>query len=495
MNVRNAFAHRWTWLLVASSVWCPFAFSEFDAATAPRPNIVFVIADDCTFRDIGCYGGQAHTPNIDSLADQGMRMTRCFQTSPMCSPTRHSIYTGLFPIRSGAYPNHTRVDPTTASIVQHLEPLGYRVIHSGKSHVQPSSVFAWDHVGKAKTIDFEAIRQKIGGSIEQEQPFCLLVCSNEPHTPWNRGDRSRYPDDRIRLPPYLVDTPETRDGMARYLAEITYFDDQVEKTLALLEEYDIVDQTLVVVVSEQGNSLPFAKWTCYDSGLQSACIIRWPGHVEPSSVNSAMIQYIDFLPTFIEVAGGQPDPQLDGRSLLPVMAGSPNHRSHVFGQMTTRGIHHGSEHFGIRSVRSDRYKYIWNFTPEVEFRNACTESPEFQSWIRQANAGDEDAKRLVHQYRWRDAIELYDIQNDPLELNNLADDPGLADVQADLKQRLDRWMSDCGDRGQATEMAALEHQNRARKKTRSAGKKKSSAFVPPSGSPMGSRFAGSAAPR
>ena len=89
-----------------------------------KPNIVFIIADDCTFRDLGCYGGQAHTPNIDKLAGQGMRFTRCFQTAPMCSPTRHNIYTGIPPVVSGAYPNHTFVAPETKSVVQYLSKLG-----------------------------------------------------------------------------------------------------------------------------------------------------------------------------------------------------------------------------------------------------------------------------------------------------------------------------------------------------------------------------------
>ena len=95
---------------------CIFGLSlmteEASAAESP-PNLVFIIADDCTFRDIGCYGGQAHTPNIDRLATEGMKFNRCFQTAPMCSPTRHNIYTGLYPVKSGAYPNHTFAKPGT----------------------------------------------------------------------------------------------------------------------------------------------------------------------------------------------------------------------------------------------------------------------------------------------------------------------------------------------------------------------------------------------
>ena len=99
------------------------------------------MADDLTYRDIGCYGGQAHTPNIDRLATEGMRFTRCFQAAPMCSPTRHNIYTGLYPVKSGAYPNHTFAKDGTKSVVQYLKPHGYRVALSGKTHIAPKSIF------------------------------------------------------------------------------------------------------------------------------------------------------------------------------------------------------------------------------------------------------------------------------------------------------------------------------------------------------------------
>ena len=107
-----------------------------------KPNLLFIIADDCTFRDIGCYGGQAKTPNIDRLATQGMQFSHCFQAAPMCSPTRHNLYTGLYPVKSGAYPNHTFVDQGTKSIAHYLKEIGYRVALSGKTHIKPREAFA-----------------------------------------------------------------------------------------------------------------------------------------------------------------------------------------------------------------------------------------------------------------------------------------------------------------------------------------------------------------
>ncbi|WP_417392808.1 sulfatase [Gimesia sp.] len=440
-----------------------FCLAVTRQAEAKQPNFVFIIADDCTFRDIGCYGGQAHTPNIDRLATEGMRFTRCFQAAPMCSPTRHNIYTGQYPVKTGAYPNHTQANRGTKSIVHYLKPLGYRVALTGKSHVGPKAVFPFEKPdGEGLVAAADHFFRECQG---RDDPFCIFFCSREPHSPWDQGDPSRYDASQLKLPPYFVDTPETREAMTRYLAEITVFDDEVGGILNQLDKHGFRDNTLVIVVSEQGSSMPFAKWTCYDSGLQSAMIARWPGKIQPGTVNHAMIEYVDLVPTYVEAAGGTHPPVLDGKSLLSVFAGRQEHKDHVFGEMTTRGIINGSSTFGIRSVRSKDFKYIWNFTPEIEFRNVAMKSPEFKSWEAKAAAGDADAAEKVRRYRKRPAIELYDIRKDPFEWHNLAGKPEYAAVQAKLKAELDAWLKHCGDKGQQTELEADQH-------TKSGGRKK-----------------------
>ncbi|MDP6722979.1 MAG: sulfatase, partial [Pirellulaceae bacterium] len=413
------------------------------------------------------------TPNIDRLATEGMLFNQCFQSAPMCSPTRHNIYTGLYPVKSGAYPNHTFAIDGTRSVVQYLKPLGYRVALSGKRHIAPESIFSFETSADKNNPDMAAIDKLLGECGRDETPFCLFACSNEPHSPWNKGDASRYDPASLKLPPYFVDTPETRSNLSKYLAEITYYDGQVGQCLELLEKHGLTDNTLVIVVSEQGSGMPFAKWTCYDTGLQSACIARWPGKIKPGSVSDALIEYIDVLPTFVAAAGATPDPVLQGKSLLPVLFGqSDHHKDYVFGEMTTRGIINGSPHFGIRSVRSAKYKYIINFTPETRFTNACSKSALFQSWVRKAEQGDDDAADKVRRYHRRPAEELYAITKDVYEWNNLASDPQSAKVKAELKKQLTSWMTEQGDLGQATELAAFEHQKRGQKKTNNAKKKK-----------------------
>jgi len=439
-------------------------------AADPKPNFVFINADDLTHRELGCYGGQAKTPNIDRLATEGMRFTRCFQAAPMCSPTRHNIYTGLYPVKSGAYPNHTFAKAGTRSIVHYLDDLGFRVALSGKTHIGPKEVFPFEYSGKGNNPDMEAVEVLFAECKASGTPFCLFACSNEPHTPWNKGDVSLYPPAEIELPPYHVDTPETRDGWSRYLAEITYYDGQVGRILEMLDDHGLTENTLVVATTEQGNSMPFAKWTLYDSGLQTALIVRWPGQVKAGLVTDAMVEYVDIVPTFVEAAGGTPAPELDGKSILPVLRGKTDrHKDFVYGIQTSRGTINCPEHYGIRSVRSERYKLIVNLSPEVKFTNACTKSPEFLSWVVKAEEGDADAAEKVRRYQQRPPVELYDVTEDRYEWNNLAENPEYAGTVRKLRANLDAWMASQGDKGQQTEMEAHDHQKRGQKKKK--GKK------------------------
>lgn len=432
-----------------------------------KPNLVFIIADDCTFRDIGCYGGQAHTPNIDKLAGEGMKFERCFQTAPMCSPTRHNIYTGLYPVKSGAYPNHTRAYDHVKSIVHYLKPLGYRVIQTGKTHINPPSVFPFETLpGKpGKNPDMAGIDKLFEESAQSKKPFCLFACSNEPHSPWNKGDASRYPAADIKLPPYIVDTPMVRENFSRYLAEITYYDGQVGEIMKMLDKHGLAENTLLMVVSEQGNSFPFAKWTCYDHGLQSAMIVRWPGKIKPGVKTDAMVEYVDVTPTFVDLAGGNPIEGLDGLSFVPVLNGQTDvHKSYTYGIMTTRGINNGSDAYAIRSIRGFKYKLIKNLNHESKFTNACSKSAYFKSMVEKAEGGDKTAERLVNAYHFRPEVELYQVQEDPLEQHNLASDPAYAKVVRRLSGKLDEWMQEQGDEGVATEMKANERQGRKKKR-------------------------------
>jgi len=438
----------------------------FAEAKPEQPNIVFIIADDLTFRDLSCYGGEnVETPHIDSIGEEGMRFTRCFQASAMCSPTRHNIYTGLYPVKSGAYPNSTLVYDGTKSVAQFLGELGYRVGITGKLHIWPESVFPFEYLNKnadsgkyendpnLKVVETFLAR-------DSKQPSATFICYNEPHTPWTQGDASQFDPDKLVLPPYFVDTPTTRKHLVDYYAEVKHLDDSVGDVIALIDRLGMREDTLLIFVSEQGMAMPFAKWSCYDSGLQAGFVARWPGRIRPKSITNAMIEYVDILPTFIEAVGGTPAPVLDGKSFLPVLLGQSNHhKDYVYALQTTRGITNGSDHYGIRSIRSEKYKLLINLTPNVPFKNNLTENKggwtEFwPTWV-EAGKTDDFAKETTQRYQWRPAIELYDIETDPYEFNNLAGEKKYQPIKKDLRLRLLRWMDEQGDLGQETELAAL----------------------------------------
>ncbi len=285
-----------------------------------------MIADDCTYLDMEVYGGQARTPNLNKLAKEGLKFTRCFQTAPMCSPTRHNIYTGLYPVKSGAWPNHTCVYPGTKSVAHYLKDAGYRVALSGKTHIAPRESFPFEYSGDFRNNGpatkplFPNLKKFITQCRSSDTPFCLFACSNEPHSPYTKGDPSAYPPESLKLPPSWVDTPATRDSYSKYLAEITYYDWQCGALLSLLDDFGLRDNTLVVVVSEQGSGFPFAKWTCFELGLASGMIARWPGRVKPDTKTDALVEYVDLTPTFLEAAGAAPQ-DLDGKSFLPILLG------------------------------------------------------------------------------------------------------------------------------------------------------------------------------
>ncbi|HUW93037.1 MAG TPA: sulfatase [Bacteroidales bacterium] len=425
-----------------------------------HPNMVLFLADDCTYFDIGCYGSKdSKTPNIDKFASEGMLFTKGYQSAPMSSPTRHNLYTGIWPVKSGAYPNHTMADTGTLSIVNHLKSGGYRVALIGKSHVLPNSVFPFEYVDLTATndIDFNAVDTFIYSCTSKKQPFCLFVTSNQPHKPWNKGDPSRFNPKSLHLPPYYVDIPETRNELCKYFAEINYMDAEFGKLLGYIDQYKIKENTVVLFLSEQGNSMPFAKWTLYDAGVHSAYIVRWPGKIKAGSVSDAIVEYVDITPTFCEMANVKPLAPVDGKSILPVLLGKTNeHKQYTFSLQTTRGIIKGSEYFGIRSVADKKYRYIVNLTPEASFNNAESNGELFRIW-KELGKTDSIAAYITYRYQHRPAVELYDTENDPYCINNLAAKPEYSAIIARLEKSLKDWMQYCGDKGQETEMEALNH--------------------------------------
>lgn len=425
------------------------------------PNVVFFLADDLTRWDIGTYGSKnAITPTIDRLASEGMKFTNVHQAAPMCSPTRHNLLTGRYPTQTGAYPNHTHVKDNIKSVVDYLRPLNYRLALAGKRHIGPKRIFDFEYLDNKRNPQFIKVDAFIGDATSKNQSFCLFLNSNEPHTPWNKGSRSLFDKEELKLRPYFVDTDKTRDAYRNYLAEINYLDGQVQQILALLEKHEIADNTVFIFASEQGAAFPFGKWTLYNAGLGSALIVRWPGITKPGSVSNALADYSDILPTIIDIAGGPPVEKLDGSSLVPVLKGDKtDHKDYSYGIMTTRGILNGSDYFPIRSVTDGTYRYILNLAPEVQFRNVLMKGGLWADWKRKAKESPK-AAFLVDRYLYRPAEELYNDKKDPYNMNNLAGQERYNEIKQRLRNKLFDWMQKNGDQGIVTELRAFERQGR-----------------------------------
>ncbi len=431
------------------------------AGAASPPNVLIIMADDCTYNDLPLYGGQnARTPNIDRLASQGLTFNRAYLSEAMCQPCRAELYTGQFPMTNGCAWNHSACRPATRSMPHHLEGLGYRVGLAGKVHVKPARAFPFQKLdgfesscvrNPTRPHEVEAIREFMS---DDRQPFCLVVALVEPHVPWVMGDASQYPPAKLKLPPNLADTPRTREDYSHYLAEITYMDGQVGEILKALDETGRADETLVLFTSEQGSQFPGCKWTNWDTGLHTALVARWPQHIAAGVRTDAMVQYADVLPTIMEAAGVEVLPEsLDGRSFLPHLRGQQSdHRPLVFG--VHNNIPEGPA-YPIRTVTDGNYRYIRNLLPEEIYiekhlmglaGNGSLNNPYWATWVREAWT-DQQTYQLVKRYMRRPAEQLYHTAQDPYEMTNLIDDPATADTKRRLSDALDTWLKAQGDPG------------------------------------------------
>ena len=434
------------------------------------PNVLFIMADDLSMGDISPYGStQVHTPNMERLAKEGLCLDNMFNMVPVCSPTRQSILTGLGPVRSGAYPNHTMIYDGIKTLPVYLQQLGYRTALIGKKHYAPKAAYPFEFLGGRDHDDGEGLEVDLSRAEayikkSTDKPFFLMFTSNQPHEPWNRGNQKAYHPDEIKLKPGMIDTKLTRKRMANYFAEISYLDSLVGVCLDMVERSGQEQNTIVIFTTEQGNSFPFSKWTLYDQGLHAGFIVKWPGKVQPNTRNKAMLSYTDILPTLIDIAGGHAEKintgstdalgrtGFDGTSFMNVLTGGTTRaRDYVFAEHTTRGIIQGSEAYASRSARSANFLYIQNLNYEAEFSNTVTHSKMFQQWLTK------DSLRAAF-YTKRPQEELYDINQDPYSLKNLADDVNYSSIKKKLKEKLKEFMYQQGDKGIETEMKALSRQ-------------------------------------
>jgi len=424
------------------------AFGRADRAQmAQKLNIVCFFSDDMGRLDTPVYGSKdVRTPTMEKLASGGMTFDNAFVASPACAPSRAALLTGLMPARNGAEANHTYPRKGVKFLTGVLKEMGYEIACFGKvAHGANKPVYGFDY--------YRAKRMGISGEVAKyfknrksaKKPCVLLMGDRRPHVPWIK--ESAYDPDKVTLPPYFVDTPETRRHQARYYTDITNMDADMGRCLEIARK-QFGDNFIFVFTSDHGGQWPFGKWNLYDAGVRVPMLIVWPGKVKAGVRTGAMVSWIDLFATLIEAAGGKAPAGIDGKSFIGVLRGQTSrHREAIFTTHSGDGV---MNVYPIRSVRTDKYKYILNLRPDCQHSNHSDilrkdgAGAYWDSWDAAA-VDDSAVAAIVKRYYVRPAEELYDLESDPLEQKNLAGDPKHEKERRELRGRLDRWMKEQGD--------------------------------------------------
>lgn len=415
-----------------------------------QPNLLVLIADDHSRADSEPYGSTGvKTPFLKKLAEEGMRFDRAFVNSPSCAPSRAALLTGMTPPHNGAEPNHSKPRRELAKLPGLLRSLGYEVVAFGKvSHYQHTADYGFDHFAFDAYQDHRGIAaarewlEKRSENKDEKRPLAIFVGSNWPHVPWPPA--SGYDAEKATVPANHLNTPEYRQARAKYLTAVTLMDEELGSVHETAMKTLGTENTFVLFTSDHGAQLPFGKWNLYDDGIRVPLIVKWPGVVKPGTSTAAMTQWMDILPTLIEIGGGKPGPELDGKSFLSVLKNPAlSHHEAIF---TTHSADGNMNVYPMRSVRMDKYKLIWNLHPEFQFTTHIDRSLEvpgrnyWNSWktLAETNAA---AKATLARYHVRPEFELYDLEDDPHEWVNLAAKPEYAHKLNELKIQLSDWMA------------------------------------------------------
>ncbi len=426
-----------------------------DPDAKPRPNILLVTADDLAYNSVGAFGCKVPgiTPNIDKLAEQGIRFTHAHVNTAVCQPCRQSWMTGRFPHNNGAE-GFEPIDRGVPTLPEQLKSRGYVNGILGKEiHHQPVERFFWDFIpfktekeavwrnGHSRNPElFHRYSAKFFEMAKkQNKPFFLIANSHDPHRPFvgseidarSWGDHKppvskQFAPNEIEMLGYLPDIENVRKEVAQYYGNVYRCDQNIGAVLKALQESGLEDNTLIIFLSDHGAAFPFAKAQCYLNSTKTPLIVKWPGKIQPGSVDSThFVTGIDLMPTMLEAAGLSRTPKLDGQSFLPLLSGK---------QQKDREYAYASFYqifarirYPMRCVQNREYAYIYNFWADHEtaMTGDSTGGITWKAMIEAAKTDPEIAKR-VELYKYRVSEEFYNLKEDPDGLNNLADNPAYA---------------------------------------------------------------------
>ncbi len=415
------------------------------AAQPKRTNILLLLADNWAWPHASCYGDPViKTPTFDKLAKEGLLFTHSFAPNPSCSPSRSLLLTGQEAHRLGAaaslYGNMSSEVPTYTNL---LEKNGYLVGFSDKGWGPGSPEKAgWPHNPAGSTYkDFDAfLKARSTG-----QPFCFWFGSHDPHVPWNRGQQKKAAMNpaSVKVPAHLPNRKEVRDDILNYYCEVQNFDEECGKILEALALKGELNNTLVVMTSDNGWQIPRGLGNCYDLGVRTPLAIRHPGLLKAGEVREDYVSIGDLAPTFLQAAGLPIPAGMTAQSLL-----GKQRRTEMFLERERHAnVRKGDLSYPVRGIRTKDYLYLRNFEPD----RWPAGDPEFywavgpygdvdDSPSKQALMKDKQQPYFDLCLGKRPAEELYVLKSDPDQVKNVASNPQFAKVKADLAARVQKWM-------------------------------------------------------
>lgn len=426
-------------------------------AQTARPNIVIFIADDVSYNDLGCMGHPVlKTPAIDKLAKNGIRFSNAYLTTSSCSPSRVSILTGRYPHNTGAAELHSPIPPGQVAFPKLLKESGYYTAQAGKWHlgssgIKPDGPFldAFDRVGGSHEDGGgpggEQAWVKYLQQRPKDKPFFMWFAAQDAHRGWDNAPKPiQYSAQDVQVPDNLVNTAATRADMVRYYEEVSRFDHYVGKVVDELKAQGILENTLIIVMADNGRPFPRNKTRMYDEGIRTPLIIHWPAGVKArNQVASGLVSTIDIAPTILEVAGISECASIQGKSFKTLLAEpTAKFRNYVFAE-------HNFHSFRAyeRMVRTDKYVYIENGLPEQSNVGATD--------IMGGAAGAELKKHYLAGKATplqalifntpQPQFELYDYAADKDQLINLYGRKEYKAQQQHLANILETWKKETGD--------------------------------------------------
>ena len=413
-----------------------------------KPNILWLDVEDLS-PDLGCYGASlVRTPNIDGLADEGVRFTNAFVSAPVCSASRSAVITGMYQTSIGVHhhrSNRQKPLPDNIKLVTHyLRDAGYFTCN-GQALTD----------GRRGKLDYnfempfdEAFDGTDWSQRKSGQPFFAEVHFSETHRTFYHDPDNPIDPEAVELPPYYPDHPIARRDWALYLETAQNLDKKVGKILQRLEDEGLADNTIVFFWGDHGRPMVRGKQFLYEGGIHIPLIVRWPGQIEPGTVSDAFVSTIDLCPTWMTLAGVEVPDYMQGQVFLGPDA---RERDCIFAARDRCD----ETDDRIRCVRTERYKYIRNFFPERPYTyfNAYKklQYPVLTLMEMLYARGELTPEQASFMAPTRPEEELYDLQNDPHEVHNLADDPKHQEILKDLRAKLAAWIKETGDQGEIPE--------------------------------------------